>query len=137
MQGAAGGPNAMRHFEQCLKVLADTGLTAAAKLELLAHVDDYVFGHVLRAGEQHAMKSNATPEEVAAQRAFAEAQLSTGQFPHTRALFGRGEPGALLERLSSPEETERRFERGLASLLEGLAKRLGVRAGRRRARRRL
>lgn len=65
MRGALPGPNGMRHFDQCLAAVADLPLNAAGKLELLAHVDDFVFGHVLRAGETHTGDS-MEPEAVEA-----------------------------------------------------------------------
>jgi hypothetical protein len=46
------GPNGLRHCEQSLAAVATAPLDTAAKLDLLAIVDDYVFGHVMRAGEQ-------------------------------------------------------------------------------------
>ena len=51
LQNAPAGPNAMRHFEQSLAALAGTELAAPAKFALLAVVDDYVHGNVLRAAE--------------------------------------------------------------------------------------
>ena len=45
------GPNGLRHFEQSLAAVATAPLDTAAKLDLLAIVDNYVFGHVMRAGE--------------------------------------------------------------------------------------
>jgi AcrR family transcriptional regulator len=46
-QGAAPGPNTMRHFEQFLAAIAGTGLDGAATFDLLALVDSYVFGSAL------------------------------------------------------------------------------------------
>jgi len=45
------GPNGVRHFELSLAALASAPLSAAAKQDLLAIVDDFVIGHILRAGE--------------------------------------------------------------------------------------
>ena len=45
------GPNALRHLEQSLAAVAGTGLPAAARLELLAAVDDYVAGNAVHSVE--------------------------------------------------------------------------------------
>src|ERR1700733_8252539 len=51
MQGAPPGPNAMRHFEQCLEALEEAPIRLEGKLALLQLVDDLVFGHSLRSVE--------------------------------------------------------------------------------------
>ena len=48
-QDGSFGPNGLRHFEQSLAALATAPLDTLAKFDLLTIVDDYVFGHVLRA----------------------------------------------------------------------------------------
>jgi AcrR family transcriptional regulator len=98
MQGAPPGPNGMRHFEQCLEALAPTNLGDQQKLTLLALVDDFVFGHALRASE--------TSGEI--DREFAAAQLATGQFPRIAELFGNGPLAA----------SETRFDEGLRALID-------------------
>jgi AcrR family transcriptional regulator len=97
MQSAPPGLNALRHMEQCLKALAATSMTAGQKLSLLAMVDDFVFGHALRAS------AGKTPMDIE----FATVQLATGNFPCLAEVFPRG-----------PIETgESRFRTGLRLLL--------------------
>jgi AcrR family transcriptional regulator len=125
LRGSVPGPNGMRHFEQCLAVLAQVPIDSAAKLELLGRVDDFVFGHVLRASEAR----NLSPHDgqaVAAITAFVEAQLRTGRFPHLQALRGGESLPEMGERIVGLSSDEDRFERGLAALLEGSAHQLGV-----------
>lgn len=98
MISAAPGVNAMRHMEQCLEALADTGLTVRAKLTLLMTIDDFVYGHALR--------SNAGNFIV--DRTFAKTQIATGAFPRLREAFVDAE--------ASPNSD--RFERGVNALLE-------------------
>ncbi len=98
MRGTPPGPNAMRHFEQCLEALASTRMTPRQKLTLLATIDDFVFGYTLRAPEAR----------VEIDREFAEAQLATGEFPRLAEMFGAGRV----------EAGEDRFERGLRALLD-------------------
>src|SRR5262245_16476764 len=88
LQNAPTGPNAMRHFEQSLAALADTNLSEPAKFGLLAAVDDYVHGNALRSAEVRETNDPMDEEMMAAVMAFGQAQLATGEFPHTQALFG-------------------------------------------------
>ena len=113
-----GGPNAMRHFEQSLKVAARAGLDLEGRLELVGLVDDYVFGHVLRARE---MTRDVEQEEghVAAMLEYVEAQLATGDYPHIAQMAG-DDIRASFERLATVGAAEGRFERGLQRLLDGI-----------------
>jgi AcrR family transcriptional regulator len=113
------GPNAMRHFEQSLAALAAAPLSSTEKLDLLAIVDDYVIGHVVRAAELTG-RSRAEAQDAAgadALRQFIDGQLATGGFPHLAALAH----GPAAAALRSREQLDARFERGLSILVEGLA----------------
>jgi AcrR family transcriptional regulator len=132
LQAAQFGPNAMRHFEQSLAALAHTPLDAPAKFSVLAIVDDYVFGNVLRAGEMLARRQAArdtSPEEVEAVMAYAMSEMRTGRYPHMQALLGDVGPGEA----PGPEEVgagmydaDAWFDRGLEALLDGIALRFGL-----------
>lgn len=127
LQNAPVGPNGMRHFEQSLAAIADTGLDAAGKFTLLALVDDYVHGNVLRSAELRAATTATFGEdEIEAAIRFGQAQLATGQFPHTQALFGDGDPREVLPRLIGGMSEEDRFRNGLAVLLHGVAERMSL-----------
>ncbi len=114
-QDGSFGPNGIRHFEQSLAAVATAPLQTAAKLDLIAIVDDYVFGHVLRAGEQQARAASTDPEHAAAITAYIQDQLSTGQFPHLTELAR--DPAA--HAIADPARLDDRFERGLQALLDG------------------
>ena len=86
---APPGPNGMRHFEQTLEAMADAPFDDREKLELVAVIDDFVFGHVLRAG---AASAAVGPEAVAAARALGEARLATGEYPRTATLYRGKDP---------------------------------------------
>jgi AcrR family transcriptional regulator len=49
LRAGMAGPNGLRHSEQSLAALAAAPMDDQAKLDVLAIVDDYVFGHLLRA----------------------------------------------------------------------------------------
>ena len=64
LRGAEGGPNGLRHFEQSLAAVAGTGLDAAGRLELIALVDDYVFGSVTREAAGRAVAGSSDIGEL-------------------------------------------------------------------------
>jgi AcrR family transcriptional regulator len=100
MASVPPGRNAMRHMEQCLEALAETAMTTRQQLTLLAAVDDFVFGHALRAAAAPANDDLA----------LAAAQLRTGDFPRLAETFGAG-------RVDAGGGGDR-FERGLRALLD-------------------
>lgn len=133
LQGVQFGPNAMRHFEQYLAAVAVTALDAAGKFELLAIVNDYVFGNALRSGEsrKRAAEAKSNPEAVKAAMEFGMAQIRTGEFPHTEALLGGLDPRTHPESVPGPPMDARgmddQFERGLQAVLDGASARMSIR----------
>jgi AcrR family transcriptional regulator len=129
LNDAQFGPNAMRHLEQSLAAVAGTGLPAPARFELLAAVDDYVFGNALHAIESLARASaaEADPDMVAAAVAFGVEQLQTGHFPQLSAIYEESTSTQATEP-PGPPMTEAaltaQFERGLQALLDGIATRM-------------
>jgi AcrR family transcriptional regulator len=117
---AIAGPNGLHHFEQSLAALDTAPLDPAAKFDLLAIVDDYVFGHLLHAAEIAERTRVAAGDHDAAAE-FVQAQLATGEFPHLSALAG--EPGG--RDLGGFDRLEERFERGLRLLIDGIAAQAG------------
>jgi AcrR family transcriptional regulator len=129
------GPNGLRHVEQSLAALAGAPMDERAKLDVLFIVDDYVFGHLLRAGyarpgAQAGTAREAEPDagwpaldgpaaDAGGYAEFISAQLASGEFPHLAALAGT--PG--LAAPGDPAELDSRFELGLAALLDGIAAR--------------
>ncbi len=124
------GPNAMRHFEQSLAAAASTGLAAAARLELIAAVDDYVAGNAMHAIEAltRAKLAEADPDMVAAAVSYGIALLESGDFPQLSAMYAES---AESDEPVGPPMTEAaltsQFERGLQALLDGLAERMNIR----------
>jgi Tetracyclin repressor-like, C-terminal domain len=114
-QDGSFGPNGLRHFEQSLAAVATAPLDTAARLDLIAIVDDYVFGHVLRAGEQQARAAGTDPGHAAAITDYIQGQLGTGQFPQLSELVR--DPAA--QTIGDPGRLDQRFERGLRALLDG------------------
>ena len=127
LQNAPSGPNAMRHFEQSLAALADTDLDEPSKFALLALVDDYVHGNALRSAEfRSTSAAPPDPQTIEAAIRYGQAQLATGNFPHTQALLGGDDPRNVLPRLIGETTESDRFRRGLAVLLHGAASRMNL-----------
>jgi AcrR family transcriptional regulator len=132
LQDAQFGPNAMRHFEQSLAAAAGTGLDPAARMELLALVDAYVFGNALHTAEslKRAAIMQANPQVVRAAMEYGQAQLRTGQFPHIEGLASGVNPEAGPDQAVGPpldpKSLDGQFERGLLAVLDGAAARMGI-----------
>jgi AcrR family transcriptional regulator len=124
------GPNAMRHMEQSLAAVAGTGLPAQARFEIIATVDDLVFGNVLRSVESmtRAAAAAANPDLVTAGMEYGRGLLESGEFPQLTAMYTESirQP----DQAAGPPMTEdalaSEFERALASLLDGIAARMDL-----------
>lgn len=126
LRDAQMGPNAMAHFEQSMRAVANTGLGLSDKVELLAIVDDYVHGHLLRADEIRERTDTATDQEAEDMLEFARTRLDPERFPETTALFEETARGGGWAAVLTQEATRARFDRGLQALLDGLAAQLGL-----------
>lgn len=122
LRGAPFGPNGTRHFDQSLASVQTLDLDPAAKLQLLATVDDYVFGFIVRqAGSRpERTMSDDDSDDFDALIAFTERLLEHGDYPHVEQLLGREDRRAVWEQLVSAWG-DGRFERGLEQLLDGIA----------------
>jgi AcrR family transcriptional regulator len=118
--GSGSGPHALRHFEQSLAAVASTGLPAEDRLDLIAMIDNYVAGFVLKTDLEPGLDS-LPPEAAPAVAEYLDQHLGTGGYPHIEALLGDRDRGAALIRLATAYPTDVRFERGLARLLDGVA----------------
>ena len=125
---ALGGPNGLKHFEQSLAAVSGLKVSRRERLELVALMDDYVFGFSLREVLQESYDAQGDPNMAESGLAFFESQLATGEYPNASKLF-RGDLNAAMERVmesfSGDKANDRRFERGLKILLDGFEKKLG------------
>jgi AcrR family transcriptional regulator len=126
LRDAAMGPNAMRHFEQSLQALREIDADFPTKIELMAIVDDYVHGYLLRSDEVRSRTDATTEDDVDAAMEFAKAQLAAHDLPLTRELFEQTQRGEGWQRVFTEEATTRRFDNGLQALLDGLTMRYGL-----------
>jgi AcrR family transcriptional regulator len=117
---SATGPSVLRHVEQTFAVTARTGLDADDQIELSSIVDDYVFGHGMRA--YHGARFGAEGKrgkDLDSLLSYLGEQLATGDYPHLERIMG-DDPAAAFERIGHVMSDEDRFERGLDRLLDGL-----------------
>jgi AcrR family transcriptional regulator len=115
VQSALAGPNGLRRLEQSLSALSGAPMDPRAKLDVLAIVDDYVFGHLMRVGP-----GEATPDSQPASTAsFVRSQLASGNFPNLAAVMSPADEVSL----TGLADQDKRFELGLRLLLDGIAAR--------------
>jgi AcrR family transcriptional regulator len=113
-----GGPNGLRHFEQSLAAVASSGLEATGRLEIIAMVDDYVYGFAMR---QAAVADAGSLDDLpVASLEYVKRLLATGEYPHIAELVG-GDMRTAFKRILGTVFDEDRFERGLQRLLDGIA----------------
>ena len=91
------------------------------QFELVALIDDYVFGYVMRARDviDFGADDSVAARRLEAMLAYVGTQLATGEFPHLAAFAGDDPRGAFM-RISKLTTDEQRFERGLQILLDGI-----------------
>jgi len=115
------GPNAARHGEQSLAVLANAPLTRHEKIELWAIIDDFVVGHAIRSAKVAARMILIQSTEAAIDLGLAE--LGSGRYPHSEAFLNGSDPRETLRDATDATRVAERFERGLAAILASVAQR--------------
>jgi AcrR family transcriptional regulator len=124
LEGARlGGPNTLRHIEHSLAAVSGLNVPVKAKFELLAIVDDYVFGTVQRDHNTDVETGLRGAPRAAAKtiNELAKKYLAEGELPHLEALIGDREPIEAFVEFASHAVAEGRFERGLAMILDGFS----------------
>jgi AcrR family transcriptional regulator len=123
--GGQPGINGLRHVEQSLAALRATGLSFDDKLALIVIVDDFVFGHSLRATGSDftdAQAEGAMDEIVA----YMEAHLDPKEFPALMETVGDAPLIEFVRKMTKAMRPDEWFDAGLESILDGLAKRFGI-----------
>jgi AcrR family transcriptional regulator len=133
------GPNTMRHVDQSLAAVADLGLDIPTQMEIIAVVDDYVIGFVVRAQRVADYEAEVDDDTVAKwmDAAFGHLQslIESGRFPHLQnAVEANRAAGGKDEDLGRMASSEGRFERGLELLLDGIEAKFAAPVKRRRGR---
>lgn len=120
------GPNGLRHFEQSLQAVSSLDISPELTFELIAQVDDYVFGYALREAQEREEHERGWPPEVLD---FFQREIDTGEYPLIRDFLG-ADADAGVERVVELLAIAGRFERGLERLLDGIEADLASGAGR-------
>jgi AcrR family transcriptional regulator len=121
---AIPGPNSLRHFDQSVAAVAETGADVKTQMEIVALIDDYVFGFVLRASLAlfEAREEEADPSWMQAVFDYMAGELESGAYPNVgRLVDAHRAAGGRDEDLATMTLQEGRFERGLERLLDGIA----------------
>jgi AcrR family transcriptional regulator len=121
------GPNGIRHFEQSLRAVSSLEVGDEDKFELIALVDDYVFGFALREAQE--FDEHQSGGFSAEMRAFFQRELDSGAYPLIRGFLGP-DASAAVDRVAESLFRAGRFERGLNRLLDGIEAELGRGKGR-------
>jgi AcrR family transcriptional regulator len=128
---ALPGPNALRHFDQSVAAVADTGADLPTQMEIIAVVDDYVFGFAVRAifAGLEAREGEDDPGWMDAVFDYMRGELETGAYPNVqRIVEANRTAGGRDEDLPMMAIDEGRFERGLERLLDGIEAELARKA---------
>ena len=123
--GGQPGINGMRHVEQSLAALKSTGLSFENKLAVIVIVDDFVFGHALRASSPDFAdaQTESAMGEIAEYMAM---HLDPNEYPALMDEIGDTPIPDFVRRLTHGFRPDEWFDAGLDSILDGLAKRFGV-----------
>jgi AcrR family transcriptional regulator len=121
------GINGLKHVEQSLAALASLSLSFEDKLAITIIVDDFVFGHSLRAQVSRAEEEQGANSEAALNQLaeFVVKALNPAQFPVLIDTIGDADPLEFVRRLATFNPGEW-FDTGLQAMLDGLAKRYSL-----------
>jgi AcrR family transcriptional regulator len=111
------GPNSVRHFDQSLQAVASLPLPLTDKFDIVAAVDEYVFGHCLMERNNNLESDDDSDDEMLA---YVSSLVETGDYPQLAAMAeeqGLAQSWAeIVEHLRDPT----RFARNLRRLLDGI-----------------
>jgi AcrR family transcriptional regulator len=110
------GPNSVRHFDQSLHAVASLDLPLREKVDIVAVIDEYVFGYSLQL-RNNVMAGVEDEDEVLR---YISVLLETGAYPHLQALTDEVGLRNLWREVRVVPGDEDRFERNLGRLLDGI-----------------
>jgi AcrR family transcriptional regulator len=108
------GPNAMRHFDQCLQALAALDVSFDDKLDLIMAVDEYVFGFCLH--ERNNTKDDVDADEMVG---YITALLNEDRYPALSAMVDDIGLKRMWSQIHTHVRGGGRFDRNLGRLLTG------------------
>jgi AcrR family transcriptional regulator len=118
------GPNSVRHFDQTLQAVASLPLPLADRLDIVAAVDEYVFGTCV------AERINLDPDDDgpddAGMLAYVDGLVRTGDYPQLGALVAEHGADSVWTLVATHLRDPGRFDRNLDRLLLGIARSFGL-----------
>lgn len=111
------GPNSVRHFDQTLQAVSSLPISLTEKLDIVATVDEYVFGYCL---QQRNNADTSDADSDAGMIDYVEGLLARGDYPHLRALADEMGVAAAWKQIAAHMRDPDRFERNLGRLLDGI-----------------
>ena len=111
------GPNSVRHFDQTLEAVSSLDLPLAEKLDIVAMVDEYVFGYSML-DRTHRDRDGADDEGPMLE--YLAVLLETGAYPQLEELVAGRSPRDVWREVAAVMRDERRFARNLDRLLDGV-----------------
>jgi AcrR family transcriptional regulator len=118
--GPSVGPSSVRHFEQSLQALAGLDRPFGVKLEVLAAVDEYVFGHCGHVGDEPVWQDMPTLSE------YVEQLIADGSYPCLQAAIDDLTIDGLWQETERVFNDPDRFLRNLRRLLDGIERGLSA-----------
>lgn len=120
-EGGQPGLNGLHHVEQSLAALKSTGLDFESKMAINVVIDDFVFGHSLRAIAVDF--ENGDAEKMVGHIAdFMSANVNPAEFPTLMEAMGDTPLEEFVLRMARTFHPDEWFETGLAAVLDGLAR---------------
>jgi AcrR family transcriptional regulator len=117
------GPNSVRHFDQTLQAVASLPLPLADRLDIVAAVDEYVFGTCVAERTSFDPGDGAVDAEMIG---YVDALVRTGDYPQLSALVAEQGNDSVWDVVASHLRDPGRFERNLDRLLRGIAQSFGL-----------
>lgn len=118
------GPNGVRHFDQSLQAVSSLPIDLRSRLDIVAIVDEYVFGHCLYERNNADEGDDPFPGPV---KEYVRSLLETGDYPQIQALADELGLDETWDQIGSHLRDPDRFERGLERVLDGIEAGLGPR----------
>jgi AcrR family transcriptional regulator len=117
------GPNGVRHLDQSMQAVASLPGSLEDRLDVIFAVDEYVFGYCLHRREDH--PGAAKDQGGEAMRDYVGELVRSGDYPTLAALVAEHGLEAMWAKVVDHGRDERRFDRNLGRLLDGIAASLG------------
>jgi AcrR family transcriptional regulator len=115
------GPNSVRHFDQSLQAISSFPGSFVDKLDIVHAVDEYTFGFCLH--ERSNLHEDAAIE--AELGSYIEELVASGEYPSLSILLVDRSVSDVMSEIHAHTRDPERFDRNLATLLDGFEHRAG------------